>query len=87
MGRCFICNQSDGHWARDCKIGLATCSSKPGARRIPCRNCNEVPQPGDRIVKMKFGKYANDWLHAKCAAEVAVIAGHMTLATFNEIWN
>ena len=33
MGKCFICNQTDGHWARDCKIGLATCSSKPGSRR------------------------------------------------------
>ena len=41
---------------------------------------------GDRIVKMKFGKYANDWLHAKCAAEQAVLAGHMPRVAFNQIW-
>lgn len=86
MGACYICKQSDGHWAKTCRIGFAECASKPSARKIPCSHCKTVPQPGDRIVKMKFGKYNTEWLHARCAAEQAVLAGFMPQVTFNQLW-
>lgn len=82
---CNICHMTDGHWMDECPIGLAYTDAK-GDKTAPCRQCGIVPVKGARIIKMKAGRFANRWIHARCAAEQGVLLGLMPPMAFAKIW-